>query len=72
MDNGFYTFRGDKLPTNGEVLEFIISRTKHGKASQNTTLNVVSSEIHDIWTKADVCPLSPNVPRSCERFIPVP
>ena len=58
MDGEEFFFRGDKLPTNDEIFEFVNTRTKYGKQPQNFALRKMAEAVHDIWQKADTCPLS--------------
>ena len=61
MDEDLFFFRGDTLPTQGEVFLFVNSRTKHGKSTKVSAINEAAKEIHDIWHNADVCPLANTV-----------
>ena len=60
MDKELFFFRGDNLPTNEEVFDFVNTRTKYAKTSQVSVLNELASTVHAIWQKADTCPLSKN------------
>ena len=57
MDGTFF-FKGDMLPTKGEVFKFIHSRIKFGKNSQNEVIAEAAQKVNEIWTNADTCPLT--------------
>ena len=70
MEEEIFNFRGDQLPTNSEVFSFINSRTKYGKTCKETALNEAAKKIHDIWKKADACPLGKAaIKLKCENLL---
>ena len=65
-----FNFKEDVLPTNGDVSTFIISRTAHGKSELRTTVHEAAKIIHNIWQKADTCPMSlPCVKERCHKLL---
>ena len=63
-------FKGDMLPTNGEVFTYINSRTAYGKSAINATIREAATIIHNIWQKADACPLSvKGVIARCQKLV---
>ena len=57
MDEKFF-FKGDTLPTKGEVFKFINSRTNFGNSSRSEVIAEAAKKINKIWTSADTCPMS--------------
>ena len=68
MEEDFFHFPGNMLPTKEEVVTFIFSRTS--KMSQKSAIFEAASELHNIWQKADACPLSvTRVIVKCEKLL---
>ena len=57
MDDKFF-FKGNVLPTKGDVFKFIHSRTNFGKNSQSEIIAEAAQKVNEIWTSADTCPMS--------------
>ena len=53
-----FDFKGDTLPTNGDVFMYINSRTAKGKFALGPTIHEAATKIYNIWQKADACPSS--------------
>ena len=65
-----FNFKEDVLPTNGEVFTFITSRTAHGKSELRATVHEAAKIIHDIWLRADTCPMSlPGIKERCHKLL---
>ena len=58
MDGDEFFFTGKELPTNEDVFEFVNTRSKYGKQSQSSAIRKMADAVHEIWQKADTCPLS--------------
>ena len=58
MDGDEFFFTGKELPTNEDVFEFVNTRSKYGKQSQSLAIRKMADAVHEIWQKADTCPLS--------------
>ena len=51
MEGAATFFRGDMLPTNENVVDFVLSISK-------SNFSLTAAAVHEIWQKADACPMS--------------
>ena len=69
MDEPFF-FRGNMLPTKGEVFKFINTRTKFGSCTQDDAISKAAKKVGKIWEQADTCPMSKAaIIKQCEKLL---
>ena len=52
-----YNLHKDRLPTVNDVLKYVLSRW-HLSSDRNGRVREVSKKTHELWEKAECCPLS--------------
>ena len=69
MDEPFF-FRGNMLPTKGEVFKFIKTRTQFGSCTQADAISKAAKKVGEIWKQADACPMSKAaIITQCEKLL---